>query len=101
MENIYHITTNKEWEIAKKDGFYVASSLPIEGFIHCSKEEQVDGVLDRYYKGISGLVKLVIDVTKLNHKLVYELAPSVDQEFPHIYGSINIDAVIDVVVLNQ
>ena len=75
--------------------------MPIEGFIHCSKAEQVDGVLDRYYKGISGLVKLVIDVTKLNHKLVYELAPSVNQEFPHIYGSINIDAVIDVVVLNN
>lgn len=100
MENIYHITTSKEWEIAQKDGFYVAASLPIEGFIHCSKAEQVDGVLERYYKGVTGLVKLVIDTTKLNHKLVYELAPSVNEEFPHIYGSINVEAVIEVVVLN-
>jgi uncharacterized protein (DUF952 family) len=101
MEHIYHITTKKEWEQAKKDGFYIAASLPIEGFIHCSKAEQVDGVLDRYYKESKDLVKLVINVTKLNHKLIYELAPSVNQEFPHIYGSINIDAVIDVVEIEN
>lgn len=100
MENIYHITSKQEWEQAQKDGFYVAASLPIEGFIHCSKAEQVDGVLERYYKGKTDLVKIVIETTKLNHKLVYELAPSVNQEFPHIYGSINIDAIVDVVKLN-
>ncbi|MFY7965061.1 MAG: DUF952 domain-containing protein [Chitinophagaceae bacterium] len=100
MENIYHITTINEWEVAKRDGFYVAASLPIEGFIHCSKAEQVEGVLERYYKGVTGLVKLVIDVSKLNHKLIYELAPSINQEFPHIYGSINIDAVVNVIILN-
>ena len=97
MENIYHITTSSEWEQAKKDGFYVAASLPIEGFIHCSEAYQVAGVLERYYKNKTDLVKLVIDTSKLVNKLMYELAPSVNQEFPHIYGSINLDAVIDVV----
>ena len=45
MENIYHITTNKEWEIAKKDGFYVASSLKIiiqEATITKNKETYQD-----------------------------------------------------------
>ena len=97
MENIYHITTSSEWEQAKKDGLYVAASLPLEGFIHCSKDHQVAGVLERYYKNQTDLVKLVIDTSKLINKLVYELAPSINQEFPHIYGSINLDAVINVV----
>jgi uncharacterized protein (DUF952 family) len=57
-------------------------------------------VLDRYYKETPNLIKLVIDVSKLTHKLVYELAPSINQEFPHIYGSINTDAVVEVVEIN-
>ena len=97
MEKIYHITTKTEWQNAKANGFYEASSLPIEGFIHCSKAEQVDGVLERYYKGKTDLVKLVIEPQKLNNQLVYELAPSINQEFPHIYGSINLDAILEVV----
>jgi uncharacterized protein (DUF952 family) len=96
MEKIYHITTKVEWQKAQQQGFYEASSLHIEGFIHCSKAEQVAGVLERYYRGKTDLVTIVIDTSKLSNKLVYELAPSVNQEFPHIYGAINLDAVMEV-----
>lgn len=97
METIYHITTKSEWQFAQQQGFYEAASLPIEGFIHCSKATQVAGVLERYYKGKTDLLKLVIDTGKLTNTLLYELAPSVNEDFPHIYGSINLDAVIDVI----
>lgn len=96
MEKIYHITTKTEWQFAQQQGFYEAASLPIEGFIHCSKAEQVAGVLERYYKGKTDLIKLIIDTSKLTNKLIYELAPSINQEFPHVYGSINLDAIIEV-----
>lgn len=99
MNIIYHITTKKEWENALQAGFYEAASLPIEGFIHCSTEQQVAGVLERYFKDKTNLVKLVIDASKLSNKLVYELAPSINQEFPHVYGCINVDAVIEVIYL--
>jgi uncharacterized protein (DUF952 family) len=79
-----------------QQGFYEAASLHIEGFIHCSKAEQIAGVLERYYKGKTDLVKLVIDTSKLINELVYEVAPSVNQEFPHIYGPINLNAVFEV-----
>ena len=52
------------------------------------------GVLERYYKGKADLVKLVIDTTRLKPELKYELAPSVNEEFPHVFGPINADAVI-------
>ena len=93
---IYHVTTANEWQIALQQGFYEAASLPIEGFIHCSKVNQVQGVLERYFKSKTDLVKLTIHTSKLQHKLKYELAPSINEEFPHIYGPINIDAVIKV-----
>lgn len=100
MENIiYHITTKQEWAKALENNFYTAPSLELEGFIHCSTSVQVSGVLERYYQGVSDLLKLVIDVTKLTNKLEYELAPSVNEIFPHVFGTINIDAVIEVIEL--
>ena len=93
---IYHITSIPEWEEAKQKGFYEAPSLHTEGFIHCSEADQVKGVLERYYAGKNNLLKLVIDTEKLSAPLKYELAPSVNENFPHIYGPINLDAVVQV-----
>lgn len=96
MALIYHVTTNKEWNDAVKNGFYTAPSLQSEGFIHCSEEEQVKGVLERYFSGKTDLVKLTIDTEKLNSILQYDVAPSIQETFPHVYGPINLDAVIEV-----
>lgn len=90
---IYHVVTEINWQYALENGFYEADSLDKEGFIHTSKAEQVAGVLERYYKGQTDLLLLHIDETKLASPLKYELAPSVNEEFPHIYGRLNIDAV--------
>ncbi len=100
MKYIYHITTQENWQNALQNGFYKAVSLDSEGFIHCSQEHQVNGVLERYYQGINNLVKLVIDENKITNKLVYENAPSINQNFPHIYGVLNIDAVVNVIKIN-
>lgn len=97
---IYHVTTAAEWQKAKKDGFYEAPSLLTEGFIHCSKKEQVAGVLERYYTGISNLLLLHIDETKLTAPLKYELAPSVHEEFPHVFGKINAGAIVETSAIN-
>ncbi|MER3464747.1 MAG: DUF952 domain-containing protein [Chitinophagaceae bacterium] len=96
MAVIYHITTKKEWARAKEQGFYTVPSLETEGFIHNSEAHQVQGVLERYYKGKTDLLKLVIDTEKLTSRLQYDLAPSINEAFPHIYGPINLDAVIKV-----
>ncbi|MBN8838182.1 MAG: DUF952 domain-containing protein [Sphingobacteriia bacterium] len=101
MEVIYHVTTKQEWETALQKGFYEAASLHTEGFIHCSKAEQVAGVLGRYFQGKNDLVKLHIDISKLQNELKFELAPSVNEEFPHVFGTINIDAVIKIELINS
>jgi len=92
---IYHITTAAAWEKAQLEGAYTADSLAIEGFIHCSTADQVAGVLDRYYKGQTNLVKLTIDKSKVTSPLIFELATSINEVFPHIHGPINVSAVVN------
>lgn len=97
MPIIYHVTTAASWNTAKQQGFYESASLKEEGFIHCSLENQVAGVLERYFAGQTHLVKLVIDTEKLTSRFVYDWSPSTADTFPHVYGAINIDAVVDVI----
>ena len=93
--NIFHVVLPEKWFEAANKGFYAAESLMTEGFIHCSFAGQLDGVLERYYSGVERVVILEIDPGKLTSKLVEE--PSTNNEiYPHIYGPINIDAVVGV-----
>ena len=92
---IYHITTLSRWKASLIKGFHEADSLTSEGFIHASDSHQLKGVLERFYQDQKDLLLLHINDTKLTSVLKYEMAPSVNELFPHIYGSINIDAVIE------
>lgn len=93
MATIFHITTEAEWKEAVKKGYYESSSLKDEGFIHCSLEEQVEGVLNRYFQGRQNLLRLEIETDRLTSPFYYEWSPSIADTFPHIYGVINLDAV--------
>ncbi|MGG9962383.1 DUF952 domain-containing protein [Ferruginibacter sp. SUN106] len=93
---IYHVVNYPQWQEAVAQGFYEHPSLAKEGFIHASMKEQVQGVIERYYAGQDDLLILHIDEGKLESPHIFELAPSINEEFPHIYGRINLDAVVDV-----
>lgn len=99
MPIIYHVTPAAEWQVAKEKGFYEHPSLTAEGFIHCSQEHQVAGVLERYFVGQTDLLRLNIDTDKLSSKFVFDWSPSTADTFPHVYGPINLDAVIAVDLL--
>jgi uncharacterized protein (DUF952 family) len=92
---IYHVTTKAAWQQAQQQGFYEAPSLDTEGFIHLAAQAQVAGVLERYYKGQTNLLLLHVEESRLTAELKYELAPSVNELFPHVYGAINLDAVVN------
>ena len=101
---IYHIIPRTDWVAAQRNGEYRAESLVSEGFIHCSTAEQAAPVANAFYSTQSGLLLLVIDPARLTSPLQWdppahpapELAPaSLHGEFPHIYGALNLDAVIE------
>ena len=92
---IYHIVTPEIWEKFKDEHEYEAASLRDEGFIHCSYRNQLDAVLQRYYKDAGKVLILSINPHLLTSELVAE--PSTNREiYPHIYGKINKSAIVDV-----
>jgi uncharacterized protein (DUF952 family) len=96
---IYHLTTVEEWEDAQDKGSYEPPSFQREGFIHCCTEEQLQNVLEKHFKGQENLVKLVIDPKSLTEKLQYDRNEESQQEFPHIYGPLNIQSVVQIMFL--
>ncbi len=106
-DRIYHITTREAWDAAQKAGRYTAPSLASQGFIHCSTRDQVLPVAEKFYKGQTGLILLAIDSARLTSNVKWEPpfdgAPpsgvSAVELFPHIYGPINLDAIVRVLDL--
>ena len=97
-EHILHATHRAEWSAAQAGGKYTADSLAGQGFIHCSRVEQILRVANVFYAGQHGLVLLVIDPGLLKSELRWEPGTDVATElFPHVYGPINLDAVVQVI----
>jgi len=92
---IYHIAHKKDWQAALSNDTYQTDSLETEGFIHCSPKEKIFEIANNFYKGQNGLVLLVIDESKVKAKIIREDLYNHNFEFPHIYGELNLDAVID------
>ena len=91
---ILHITSKSAWESAQQAGEYSAPSLASEGFIHCSTTAQVIETAERFYAGQRGLVLLVLDSEWIQAVVKYEAGTDKpDELFPHVYGTINLDAV--------
>ncbi|MFJ4203755.1 DUF952 domain-containing protein [Streptomyces sviceus] len=97
---IVHLTERSLWEEARARGTYEISTrgrtLQEEGFIHCSTREQLPGTAARFFAGVPDLVLLVIDPARLDVPLKYEAPEPGAEEFPHVYGPIPVDAVVDV-----
>lgn len=96
---IFHITDRATWASSRVAGAHTSStrglSLADEGFVHCSTAAQVDGVLSRFYAGVADLLLLHIDPDLLTSPLRYDEVPGAGT-FPHVYGPINLDAVVHV-----
>lgn len=68
------------------------ATLEEVGFIHGATEDQVDGVQDRYYRDAGDLVLLSIDTDRLTSPWQFDAVG--EQSFPHVYGPLNLDAVV-------
>ena len=108
---IYHIASRAAWQAAQADGWYSAPSLASEGFIHCARREQVLSVANDFYRGKANLALLCIDEGRLVAELRWEApahpkaedaaATCREARFPHVYGQLNLDAVLAVVDLYE
>ncbi|MDO9086005.1 MAG: DUF952 domain-containing protein [Anaerolineaceae bacterium] len=94
-EFIYHVILQNDWEQVCDNDHYSPGSLAEEGFIHFSFEDQIPGVIERYYQNQESLLILKIDINKLKSKLKLESVAGYG-EFPHLFGKLNLDSVTDI-----
>lgn len=89
---ILHICSKRAWAAAQVSGEYRGDTLATEGFIHCSTSEQVVEVANSLFKGVVGLILLIIDEREVLSEIRYEDAGN-GRFYPHIYGPLNLGAV--------
>jgi len=108
-----HITSEEAWNEAtlSNDQEYKHDSLKTDRFIHASTfsasrklssnidtqiydSSQIVETLNKYYKDKNKITLLFIDKEKVNPRCVYEDVYTNYPPFPHIYGNLNVSAVI-------
>jgi uncharacterized protein (DUF952 family) len=94
---LLHLISGQEWAAAQKAGSYQPPSLTDEGFIHCSTIEQIAATANRYYQGRLDMSLLVIEPDRVDAPVKYENTSGGDELYPHIYGPLNLSAVLTIV----
>ena len=92
---IIHTVDKDAFEEEIKTGSYGRKSLERCGFIHCSDLDTYYLVAPNFKDDHTEKVILVIDTERLNCEVKWEDGGGLD--FPHIYGLLSQDAIIDVV----
>lgn len=92
---LFHITTKEYWKEHQNNGRYEPESLESQGFIHCSNGDQISETANRLFPDTDQILLLVIDVSTLGENIKYEEDEETGEKFPHIYGPLNVNAVID------
>ena len=98
--NFFHIVSEQNWEAARLAGEYRANTLETEGFMHCSYARQLVATAGRYYPEPGGYLVLTVAPDRVTSEIKLEMA-SIGEIFPHIYGPLNIEAVVGVEALSE
>ena len=85
-DKVYKIFTESEWKDFQEAGQFKGSADDQrDGFIHLSTEEQVDGVIERYFSGKHPLYIAEFSGLNFLQKLKWEISAS-GGVYPHLYG---------------
>lgn len=112
MAEIYHMCLVTDYEKALEVGTYLPPTYEADGFIHATENPAMllDAGTHFYKKTVGAWTCMKIDVAKLAAKVIYEAPMAVgnieaknyvtddkpeEPKFPHIYGPINTDSIIE------
>ena len=93
---ILHCIKEREWIEAKKNDYYGEKYIEAEGFIHCSDVNTFHKVAPNFRNAKENLLLLLIETDKVKALIKWEDDGGYGTNYPHIYGLLNIDAVVDV-----
>lgn len=92
---LYKIISVEDWKRSQGVGSVKLSSADDE-FIHLSKEDQLDRIIEKYWANVPEFIVLKIDTDKLPGRLVYETNPGGSNKYYHLYnGSIPLNSVFE------
>jgi uncharacterized protein (DUF952 family) len=112
-DTIYHLVPESEFRAQIERNTYIPACFAQDGFIHCTGDaDTVLAVANDYFAGVEEpVLVLVIETAKVKAEVRFE--PPVPVEgggrshleptllFPHIYGGLNIDAVVEVGIVQK
>lgn len=95
MSITYHLVAKAYYDSLDPNKDYTPSDFSREGFIHCTDgAEEMAHTANRYYQSSSEpFYYLYIDKTRVHAPIRYDDSAHI---YPHVYGTLNRDAIIAV-----
>ena len=101
MRRIYKIWPGSAWREAERQGVYRGSADDLrDGFIHFSSPPQLAETARKHFLGQAGLLLIEVDADALGKALRWESSRN-GGLFPHLYGQLDLGAVISVGELHE
>jgi uncharacterized protein (DUF952 family) len=96
MPRVYKICPRALWQEAEAAGLFTGAPIDRQdGYIHFSTADQVAETAARHFAGQTDLLLVAVEVDALGDDLRYEPSRG-GALFPHLYGSLSVDAVASV-----
>jgi len=94
-ETIYKILRAKEWQHASANTAYAGSADDLrDGFVHFSTGEQLQGTLEKYYRGEKQVCIAAFETQQFSgDTLRWEPSRGGDL-FPHLYAPLNVQLAV-------
>jgi uncharacterized protein (DUF952 family) len=91
----FKILSGPQWEDFQTDGHFRGALIDVsDGYIHLSTADQVAETLAKHFAGQSGLFVLEIDLDLYGSDIRWEVSRG-GALFPHLYGILRMDSVIE------
>jgi uncharacterized protein (DUF952 family) len=101
VRRIYKICPGSAWREAERQGVYGGSADDLrDGFIHFSSPTQLAETARKHFLGQAGLLLIEVDAGALGKALRWEASRNGDL-FPHLYGQLDLGAVVSVRELHE
>lgn len=98
---LYKVLSMADWDMSQK-GSDVVLSEEDKVFVHLAKEDQLDRIIQKFWKDIPEFMVLKLLTASLKGQLVYEVNPGGENKYYHLYnGSIPMQAVVETKLIKR
>jgi uncharacterized protein (DUF952 family) len=91
----YKVLTTEQLAALERDGTFAGAPVDLaDGYIHLSTADQLSETIDKHFDGQHGLQIVAVDLDALGDTVKWEESRG-GALFPHIYGPLTLDVVLD------